>query len=240
MNYLYNLPKSFKPKYEFDLIRLGRNNDGGYLIGKNTIKTTKNLISLGIYDDWSFEKDFGTQNKFLNIQMYDNQLSFSFLIKRFFSQKYFKSKLSSIKNLIDFVLFAKNKFKKKTISKYNFKSIINKLKSNIFLKIDIEGDEYQLLEYILQYKNKLSGIAIEFHRVDLNVKKIDKFIKDLGFYITNIHINNYEKFGKNLNPKVIEITLEKNPRIIKYSYLNEMYLNQKNNIYKKEPKIIFV
>ena len=65
-------------------------------------------------------------------------------------------------------------------------------KSNIFLKIDIEGDEYQLLEYILQYKNKLSGIAIEFHRVDLNVKKIDKFIKDLGFYITNIHINNYD------------------------------------------------
>ena len=43
MNYLYNLPKSFKPKYNFDLIRLGRNNDGGYLVGKNTIKI-KSLI----------------------------------------------------------------------------------------------------------------------------------------------------------------------------------------------------
>ena len=48
MNYLYNLPKSFKPKYNFDLIRLGRNNDGGYLVGENTIKNTENLISIGI------------------------------------------------------------------------------------------------------------------------------------------------------------------------------------------------
>ena len=41
MNYLYNLPKSFKPKYNFDLIRLGRNNDGGYLVEKTLLKTRK-------------------------------------------------------------------------------------------------------------------------------------------------------------------------------------------------------
>ena len=62
MNYLYNLPKSFKPKYNFDLIRLGRNNDGGYLVGKNTIKNTENLISIGIYDDWSLKKILKRKN----------------------------------------------------------------------------------------------------------------------------------------------------------------------------------
>ena len=67
MNYLYNLPKSFKPKYNFDLIRLGRNNNGRYLVGKNTIKNTENLISIRIYDDWSFEKDFKKKNfKFID------------------------------------------------------------------------------------------------------------------------------------------------------------------------------
>ena len=78
MNYLYNLPKSFKPKYNFDLIRLGRNNDGGYLVGKNTIKNTENLISIGIYDDWSFEKDFKKRKKTLNLLMIDNQLDIFF------------------------------------------------------------------------------------------------------------------------------------------------------------------
>ena len=78
MNYLYNLPKSFKPKYNFDLIRLGRNNDGGYLVGKNTIKNTENLISIGIYDDWPFEKDFKKRKKILNLLMIDNQLDIFF------------------------------------------------------------------------------------------------------------------------------------------------------------------
>ena len=35
------LPKNFKPKKNYDLIRLGKNNDGGYLVEKNSIKNTK-------------------------------------------------------------------------------------------------------------------------------------------------------------------------------------------------------
>ena len=34
------LPKNFKPKKNYDLIRLGKNNDGGYLVEKNSIKKT--------------------------------------------------------------------------------------------------------------------------------------------------------------------------------------------------------
>ena len=41
-----------------DLIRLGKNNDGGYLVSEKDIKHTKNLISLGVSFDISFEKDF--------------------------------------------------------------------------------------------------------------------------------------------------------------------------------------
>ena len=237
MNYLYNLPKSFKPKYNFDLIRLGRNNDGGYLVGKNTIKNTENLISIGIYDDWSFEKDFKKRKKILNLLMIDNQLDISFLIKNFFIKKYIKLKLIAIRNIIDYFLFVKKNFERLYVSKKNFKGILQAYKKNIFLKIDIEGSEYNLLSEIIHYKNRICGIAIEFHSVDVNIKKIENFIKDLGFYITNIHINNYSTFGKNLIPKVIEITLEKKPRIVKYSYINENNLNHRNNVYKKDLKI---
>lgn len=239
MNYLYNLPKTFKPKYNFDLIRLGKNNDGGYLVGKNTIKNSKNLVSLGICNDWSFEKDFKNKKKFLNILMFDDQLDILFLIKIFFKQKYIKLKLIALKNIVEYFLFVKNRFKQKRVSKKNFKKILQLFKKNIFLKIDIEGSEYQLLNDIMHYKNKICGIAIEFHNVDVNIKKIENFIKKLDFYITNVHINNYSMFGKNLIPKVIEITLEKNPRIINYSYLKESNLNHRNNINKKDLKIYF-
>ena len=60
--------KSFlKPKKKFNLIRLGNKFDGGYLVDKNSILSSKNLLSFGINDDWSFEKDF---LKYQNIPLY--------------------------------------------------------------------------------------------------------------------------------------------------------------------------
>ena len=52
------LPTKFKPKGTFNLIRLGKDNDGGYLVEKNSINGSKSLIAMGIGKDWSFEKDF--------------------------------------------------------------------------------------------------------------------------------------------------------------------------------------
>lgn len=53
-----SLDMVFKPNANYDLIRLGRSNDGGYLIGKNSINNSKYLISMGLDLDWSFEEDF--------------------------------------------------------------------------------------------------------------------------------------------------------------------------------------
>ena len=145
----------------------------------------------------------------------------------------------ALKNLINFFLFDQKKIYKRKINKYNFISIIRRFKKSIFIKIDIEGDEYQLLNDIIKHKNKIIGLSIEFHSFDQKIEKILNFIKYLDYKITNVHINNFAKYGKNLIASVVEITLEKNPKIIKYSYLKESSLNQKNNIYNKEINILF-
>ena len=51
------LPIEFKPKHEYELIRLGQDNDGGYLVDKKSIEDSKSLITLGLGFDWSFEKN---------------------------------------------------------------------------------------------------------------------------------------------------------------------------------------
>jgi hypothetical protein len=45
-----------------DLVRIGRENDGGYLIPERVISKTDVLIGLGIEADWSFEQDFLSRN----------------------------------------------------------------------------------------------------------------------------------------------------------------------------------
>jgi len=49
------LPNEFKPENEYDLIRLGQDNDGGYLVEKKSINNSKSLITLGLGYDCTFE-----------------------------------------------------------------------------------------------------------------------------------------------------------------------------------------
>ena len=48
------LPIEFKPQNEYELIRLGQDNDGGYLVDKKSIDDSKSLITLGLGFDWTF------------------------------------------------------------------------------------------------------------------------------------------------------------------------------------------
>ena len=74
------LHKILKPKYNNDLIRIGRDNDGGYLVEKKSFENTECLISLGINDDWSFEEDF-LKKKNIIIKCFDDVLDEKFLLK---------------------------------------------------------------------------------------------------------------------------------------------------------------
>ena len=66
------LPKDLKPKFRYQLIRLGGYNDGGYLVGLKSILATSTLISFGIGGDIEFEKDFLNKKKVIFLG-YDNE-----------------------------------------------------------------------------------------------------------------------------------------------------------------------
>ena len=51
------VPKFLIPEHKYDLIRLGGNYDGGYLVERNSIENSKFLLSAGMAWDFSFEKD---------------------------------------------------------------------------------------------------------------------------------------------------------------------------------------
>ena len=48
----------FYPKFKCDLIRLGKNFDGGYIVERNSIKNSEILLSFGLSDDWTFEEAY--------------------------------------------------------------------------------------------------------------------------------------------------------------------------------------
>lgn len=59
---MYNF-KRLHPVYLNDLIRIGSESDGGYVISKQQVQKTNLLLSFGISDNWTFEEDFLKKNE---------------------------------------------------------------------------------------------------------------------------------------------------------------------------------
>jgi hypothetical protein len=215
------LPKIFKYKQCEELIRIGNKYDGGYLITQSDLKKSDALLSFGIDANWKFETDF-FKNKELPIYAYDASTNFPLFMKRAIGAflRY------DLKNFFFFLVgFLKFKFfftgKKHFIPKFvglennkNYLSlhevISKKNYSNYFIKMDIEGSEYRCLDDLIAYQDKITGMVIEFHDIDLHLNKIEEFISKFNLKIVHIHINNWTLVGINDLPLLIEVTFSKN------------------------------
>lgn len=246
------LSNKLKPDYKYDLIRIGNDGDGGYLVERDSHNNSDFLIGLGINDDWSFEKKFN--KPFIGI---DNQISLKFLLKRLLSKVIKFYTANGLKKIIFYfkkiVYFLKNKkyFINAFVSNYNsndnsiislewiIKKYCKKNNKNIFLKMDIEGSEYRLFDEIIKYQDLFTGIVIEFHDIDLHSQKIEKFIDFLNLSLVHIHPNNYGGIDKNGDPLVVEITFARSPEPISNNVELPHYLDNPNNINQNEVNLKF-
>lgn len=229
------LPNYFKPKNEYDLIRLGQNNDGGYLVEKQSVLNSNSLITLGLGYDWSFEKDY-YKIKQKKIFCYDHTVNYSGIKKlcrrfissyffRIFKPKYFLEKdffLNLINNVFLFrdykKFFSENAshIEKRVGSGQGGIMLTEILKdkkdmSPFFLKVDIEGSEYRIFDEIIDNQKHLCGLAIELHDVDLHLLKIENFVKSLNMDLVHIHPQNPAFVTSNEIPTQLELTFAKNP-----------------------------
>jgi len=220
-----------KPIHVRDLIRVGRDNDGGYIIPKSIMIKSKSLLSYGINKDWSFEKDFNSINPKSKVHCYDHTLTFFSLIVYTFKsflgiifrsltldKKRLIHSLNGIKIISDYFSFFKNNiyhYKNRVWHNNDKKSVtiketIKKINSdNIFIKMDIEGAEYKVFNSLFNPGNSIIGMAVEFHDLDKNSKNFNKIINEIlkHYHIVHIHGNNYSNIIPKYNfPNTVEIT----------------------------------
>ena len=91
----------------------------------------------------------------------------------------------------------------------------------------------------MKVQNKISALIIEFHDINKYRTVIENFIKRLELNLTHIHPNNYGKLDKNNDPIIIELSFEKNPKIIGGEVKLPNILDQKNNPKKNDIFIKF-
>lgn len=254
---MINFLELIRPIITGDLIRIGRNQDGGYVVNKCAVENTT-LISLGVNNEWSFESEF---RKFStkNIYMYDGSVGEEIFLSNLFNSILDLFSLRFLLSLFSFKLLMLKKVKLNWMNYFKFRHFIKNeglyffqkyisdlpnmtsltsilsefspISERIFLKIDIECHEYRILSDIDKFSDKISGIVIEFHDIDLHYFEFNTIISKLKekYHITHIHANNYSYVSQKLNNhSAFEITF------LNKSYVLEEPINFHSGIYNKQ------
>lgn len=213
--YISKLPRVFQPFYCADLVRLGKHNDGGYLVNRQDIDQTQRLLSFGIGTDWSFEQDFVAINN-CAVDSYDASVAGG-----------------------DFFV-GQRRHHQQNINPAN----LDISGSGIFLKCDIEGAEYDLLSDIIAESKNFTGMAFEFHEINQpeHFNALVNFISKIDQKLVHLHVNNYFYYinGSDRIPDILELTFSSADNIMYKPNLTLPHtLDQPNNPTDQEFKIIF-
>lgn len=244
------LPKFLKPTSTGSFVRLGKNNDGGYIIDKNAMQNADCLVSLGISNDWSFEKDFFKATK-CPIIAFDGSVSFFIFSKKvgatllrvdkpylvfqwiylcFDYLYFFKGRKKHIKQFIGPREFTDHLCLSDAIENYAPTHA-----QKILLKVDIEGGEYRILEEILLLQDRICYLAIEFHDCDLHTRKIKNFIEQFSLSVCHVHCNNWGQITASGMPQLLELFFNKQTNNMPPTVQLPIELDQPNN--SKSPDI---
>ena len=197
-------------------IRLGLDHDGGYVLPEIIAKESENLVSYGVGKDIAFEIDyFNRYNK--NVYLFDHTDSFfeKLLIdnKNFF---YHKEGLGNNNYCKDFLIHR----------------IEKNIKTNSFLKIDIEGAEYDYFDKvnIINFSEHCIGFCLEMHSLqDPQIqKKAENILEKIYFKydLCHIHGNNFAElfyYGPVILIDSIELTFINKKLVKSYSDNIEKY-----------------
>ena len=202
-----------------NLLRFGNKNDGGYVIDVSS--KYDNLLSFGIAQDISFELDFVDHYPESKLFCYDPSiegLPGDLKNANFFKIGIAKKTTKNYKTLDDILKTQK----------------INKSVTN-FIKMDIEGYEWEVIEHSFDDLISFDNLVMEIHFYERPPKLIFlfpftlykrlKLIRKLKnhFDIYNVHFNN--------GPRIIKYSNFNFPECVEVSFLNKRpsILNSLNN-----------
>lgn len=213
-----------------DLTRIGKLHDGGYVIPKSVVEEAEFLLSFGINEDWSFEQHFRKLHRNLPIHAYDHTISekrfrhlLLVLTRNFCLGRGSAREMEfAIRLYWSYVTFFRGKVwhyqeriagRAELAGDVTLGKVFERTKARrIFLKIDIEGSEYEIIDDIVRHADRIIGLVVEFHNTALLRSEFSEAVKKLQsrFEIVHVHGNNYRGAAADNVPEVLEITfLEK-------------------------------
>lgn len=224
-----------RPYVYTDLIRIGNpRGDGGYVVPRDLVDSADALLSLGLAEEWSFDIGMQKRNPSLRVIGVDHSIRASTFFRRLvrstvkgFVYSLLRSTVKSGKyaqirqhNTSYFQLFTDPSVHIRKMVATNdsdgcisFTSLMKlaapKRDHSVFLKMDIESSEYDVISQIVAHESAISAVAAEFHDLVSDSATFNRAILELqqAFVIVHIHANNHGTYSQEQDfPDTVEIT----------------------------------
>lgn len=208
------------------LMRLGGDHDGGYVIPEGSIRNAKVLVALGVGASWQFEKDAKALNPSLRVHAYDHTVSDKLFARQYFAEiaAFLTGKVTFEKvrrrrrRLRDYRSFFGREathFRQRIHDRCDTQSVdLDTVferagDGDIFVKMDIEGAEYRVIDQLMAHSDKITGLIVEFHDTGPLREPFERCMRLLlqRFKVVHIHANNFGLTYRDGFPEALEITL---------------------------------
>jgi hypothetical protein len=215
-----------------DLIRVGGSSDGGYVIPEALLREADVLISMGLGYNWQFEKDARVLNPAIRVHVYDHTVS-----EKLFNREYIAEVAALLTGKVG---VAHVKRRRRRLRDYraffgteatHFRERIHDRKDSdsvdiptvfarageglVFVKMDIEGAEYRVLEDVVSQADRILGMAIELHDLGPLRLVFERTMEVVRrrFEIVHVHANNFMPLYRDGFPEALEITVARKDRV---------------------------
>ena len=228
------LPAFLRPEPVGELVRLGRDHDGGYLVPLAALHATKGLLSFGLNDDWSFEEAAVRRLPGIPVVAHDRSVSrwkfpaqslALFLLAPlravFLGRKVLRRPCNLLAAFPAHVRFFRDNRVHRPLflgdrSRNGFIDFRDALRHpllascpEVLVKSDIEGAEYDAFANPSREDlARVSALVVEFHHLDRELPRLRSLALSLAgdFAIAHVHANNHILPASDGTPPVIEVT----------------------------------
>lgn len=220
------IDKSLAPVAAHHLVRLGEEFDGGYVVDRRSVESADILISLGVGESWAFEADC-LDIRAMPLEAYDGNVGLlryaARLVRTLVSPLQLHTACYRASLLSRYVrFFTRDRRHHRLLvgrdippGEVTLASILSThavgTSNRTFLKIDIEGSEYHLLETLIDFAPHITGLVIEFHDVATHLPEIIDFAAKFELNVAHVHCNNFEGTDASGCPQVVEMSFTQSP-----------------------------
>lgn len=227
--------ESLRPSHFDDLVRVGRDHDGGYILPRSAIVASDVLLSLGVNDDWSFEESVVSVNPRITVTCVDGSTGLRHILRKTAQKSVdmlgylatlqiskFLRNARYLSRPVEFRrFFARHELLKLMVSAgpasgcVTLHDLLTRAAGGsrdrrILLKCDIEGSEYEVLPTLDEFASQVVAIVAEFHGLDRHWRQFAACMQALEshFCVAHVHGNNFDGcVSGTLVPVTLEVTL---------------------------------